>query len=52
MFIVIHYGLFQLLADNYIKLSSALVDLAALEAGTPSTVATSANGDEGNNTIF
>jgi len=39
----------KLLADNYIKLSSALVDLAALEAGTPSTVATSANGDEGNN---
>merc|ERR1712241_786149 len=36
----------KLLADNYIKLSSALVDLAALEAGTPSTVAT-VNGESG-----
>jgi len=34
----------KLLADNYIKLSSALVDLAALEAGTPST-APSTNGE-------
>merc|ERR1719461_446614 len=34
----------KLLADNYIKLSTGLVDLAALEAGTPSTVA-STNGD-------
>jgi len=36
----------KLLADNYIKLSSALVDLAALEAGTPSTVAIP-NGESG-----
>ena len=38
---------FQSLADNYIKLSSALIDLAALESGTPSTTGTT-NGNTGN----
>ena len=36
-----------MLADNYIRLASSLVDLGALEAGTPSTAGTT-NGDTGN----
>jgi len=34
----------KMLADNYIRLASSLVDLGALEAGTPSTAGTT-NGD-------